>query len=60
MVDVSAKAKTKLFVVDSEAQTGDLQIHKVRFRFAPSTFGKKKKEKRKNSLVTSTASDYFE
>ncbi len=60
VVDVSAKAKTKLFVVDSEAQTGGLQIHKVRLRFAPSTFGKKKKEKRKNSLVTSTASDYFE
>ncbi len=60
VVDVSAKAKTKLFVVDSEAQAGDLQIHRVRLRFTPPTSGKKKKEKRKNSLATSTASDSVE
>ncbi len=60
VVDVSSKAKTRLFVVDGETEVENHQVHKARLRFVPSTSGKKTKEKRKNALVNTSESDYFD
>jgi hypothetical protein len=59
VVDGSGKAKPKLLVVDAEAETEALQIHRVKLRFMPASLGKKK-EKRKNSPASGTEPDYFE
>ena len=60
VIDGSGKTKPKLFVVDTEADTEALQIHKVRLRFMPVSAGKKKKQKRKNAPGSGPESDYFE